>query len=233
MSETEYQILHYLRDRELKGKPVRKQQELVNALHITKGRVSQVIKVLKTRDYIDENLTLLPMALAILGEQPEAIPIYGKIAAGTAIPFNNQSPTDYVTLPDFDPSKHFSFVVQGTSMEQFHIVPGDIVILEKPRDPFSIPNKKIIAALIPENTILVDTTNISEIIEHRQLNSEYGLEVPCDHITLKMFFQPSTRIGQDPITNEDVILVGTGWSLLPKAIEVAGILVAVYRRDLY
>jgi len=107
----------------------------------SKNAVAKVVNALERQGYLEKD----PKGRIKIMEFPEQesapaslmLPLFGPIAAGFAAPVEEQA-EDKVALQDYlvrDPNSTFLLVVKGDSMIDAGILPGDMVIAERGREP--------------------------------------------------------------------------------------------------
>ena len=153
--------------------------EHVNALE-KKGAIRKTPNMARSIQLVDEDESAAP--------PPRALDIKGRIAAGAAIEAIESSETfafDSLASPE---ESHYMLRVEGESMIEDHICPGDLVIVE-PQD--TARDNDIVVAMLPD-----DETGGLKATLKRFFREK-------DHIRL----QPSNAT-MDPIRVQDVEIQG-------------------------
>lgn len=165
-------------------------------------------------------------------EEPEAtkepvIQLWGKIAAGPAIPLSDESQED-LPIVDLDPDQHFALRVTGTSMTDYGILDGDIVVLRVADAWTMVRPGDIVAVRVPQGT----STISEEALNQAVTLSEDVNDPLLDHGTLKkmtgdnfLSLLQSIERGQTKLT----VTGSQGQIIQSLAFQVLGVLVRVVR----
>lgn len=122
-------------------------EEMIEAMDKPRGAIQNSLKVLEREGYIVRDRGKA-RAIRLARPNPEGIPIWGTIAAG----YLTEVFGDYVdTLPISSPRLKpgdFALQVSGDSMIGDHILDGSFVVMRPVRDPNSLKNGEVVAALV-------------------------------------------------------------------------------------
>jgi repressor LexA len=133
-------VLTYIREFQVKRGYSPSLADLAVAFGVrSKNAVAKVVNVLTKAGHLEKDPKGRIKILEHEGEefQPLALPLFGPIAAGFAAPVEEQA-EDTVTLEDYlvrDKTSTFLLRVKGDSMINAAIHEGDMVIVERGREP--------------------------------------------------------------------------------------------------
>ncbi len=152
LTPRQLQILTRIRDYQRNHGYSPTMQELADELDITKVTVFEHVEALIAKNLLKRaahkarSLELTSDA-HFPDERPTMIPIAGRIAAG--VPIEAIENADSVDLEDLFTTRHERFIleVEGESMIDEHIRPGDLVVVEKRGNP---RNGDTVVALLPD-----------------------------------------------------------------------------------
>ncbi len=151
LTPRQLQILTRIRDYQRSHGYSPTMQELADELDITKVTVFEHVEALIAKDLL-RRAAHKARSLEVTSnahfpdERPSLIPIAGRIAAG--VPIEAIENADTVDLEDLFTTRHKRFIleVEGESMIDEHIRPGDWVVVEQRDNP---GNGDTVVALLP------------------------------------------------------------------------------------
>lgn len=140
LTPRQLQILTRIRDYQRNRGYSPTMQELADELDITKVTVFEHVEALIAKNLLKRaahkaRSLELTSEVQFPDERPTMIPIAGRIAAG--VPIEAIENADSVDLEDLFTTRHERFIleVEGESMIDEHIRPGDFVVVEKRSNP--------------------------------------------------------------------------------------------------
>jgi repressor LexA len=135
--------------------------------------VADYIRQLTDKGYLMANPGKRGIFLAEEGSAPEAlrIPLSGIIAAG--LPIEAIEGTEFIDVPKSitkSGGQYFALRVKGDSMQDEHIIDGDIVVIRRQR---IANNGETVAAIVDSSATLKKYYRKNNVIELHPANSKY------------------------------------------------------------
>jgi len=153
----------------------------------SKNAIAKVVNVLVREGFIEKDpkgrIKILSGEGKKIAPEPMTLPLFGPIAAGFAAPVEEQA-EEQVRLMDIlvrDPLRTFLLRVKGDSMIKASIVEGDLVIVERGREP-KVGNI-VVGILDGEFTLKRLAKKAGKFFLHAE-NDDYPNMYPMEELTI-------------------------------------------------
>ncbi|MFQ4138167.1 transcriptional repressor LexA [Nodosilinea sp. PGN35] len=140
----------------------------------------------------------LARTIRLLRKTPVGIPIYGAIAASSFVEVFPDQEVEYIEpcilLSSDGGAQRFALRVRGDSMIGALIDQGDIVVLERPKDPKWVKNDTIVAARVEGKTTLKRWHREGNTVFLKPENPNYPvMEVSLDEVVVEGVYRGIIR----------------------------------------